>query len=196
MGIDADGAFSKLLKALIASDFVHKYRPFGEKSVDYYKIVDPFCVFYCKFVRDNVSQDPYYWSSNQFSQSVVSWRGFAFEDFCFRQSNAIKRALGIAGVSTEISAWAMQGDSNDDGSQTDLLIKRKDNIVNLCEMKFYSEEYSADKLEYRKMLKRIADLKEKLPKKYMVHPTLVTTFGLKYNEYSGIFQKVVILEDF
>ena len=45
------------------------------------------------------------------------------------------------------------------------------------------------------MLKRITDLKEKLPKKFIVHPTLVTTFGLKYNEYSGIFQKVVILED-
>ncbi len=89
----------------------------------------------------------------------------------------------------------MQGDVAGDGSQTDLLIKRKDNIVNLCEMKFYSEEYSVDKTEYRKMLKRIADLKDILPKRYIVHPTLVTTFGLKYNEYSGIFQKVVLLED-
>lgn len=194
LGVDADGAFSRLLKALIASDFIQKYRPFGEKSADFYKLVDPFCMFYGKFVKENESQDPYFWSSNQFSQSVVSWRGFAFEDFCFRQSDAIKRALGISGVSTEISAWTMQGDVAD-GSQADMLIKRKDNIVNLCEMKFYSEEFSVDKNEYRKMLKRIADLKEKLPKKFVVHPTLVTTFGLKYNEYSGIFQRVVILED-
>ncbi|MBQ9713297.1 MAG: ATP-binding protein, partial [Bacteroidales bacterium] len=79
--------------------------------------------------------------------------------------------------------------------QTDLLIKRKDNIVNLCEMKFYSEEYSADKTEYRKMLKRVEDLRQKLPAKFTIHPTLVTTFGLKHNEYSGIFQKVVTLEE-
>ena len=30
---------------------------------------------------------------------------------------------------------------------------------------------------------------------YSSHQTLVTTYGLKYNEYSGIFQNVVTLED-
>ncbi len=194
LGVDADGAFSKQLKALIESDFIQKYKPFGE-SREYYKLTDPFCIFYCKFVKGNDSQDPYYWSDNQFSQSVISWRGFAFEDFCFRQAEAIKRALGISGVSTEISAWAFAGNDSADGSQTDLLIKRKDNIVNLCEMKFYSEEYAVDKTAYKKMLKRIDDLKEQLPARFKIHPTLVTTFGLKYNEYSGTFQRVLTLED-
>ena len=195
LGVNADGSFTKKLKALIASDFIQKYKPFGESADEYYKLIDPFCIFYSKFVKDNDSQNPYFWSENQFSQKVVSWRGFAFEDFCFRQVDLVKRALGISGVSTEISTWNVKGDDIKEGSQTDLLIKRKDNIVNLCEMKFYSEEYSADKTEYRKMLKRVEDLRQILPAKFTIHPTLVTTFGLKHNEYSGIFQKVVTLEE-
>lgn len=196
LGVNADGFFTKQLNALMASDFIQKYRPFGEAKNDYYKLIDPFCVFYCKFLKGGNNQDPYFWSNNQFSQSVVSWRGFAFEDFCFRQVAAIKRALGISGVNTEISAWSLRGNDQNDGSQTDLVIKRKDNIVNLCEMKFYAEEYSADKEDNRKMLKRVEDLKKELPLKFTIHPTLVTTFGLKYNEYSGTFQNVVTIDDF
>lgn len=38
-------------------------------------------------------------------------------------------------------------------------------------------------------------MQNKLPKRMIVHPTLVTTEGLKYNEYSGIFTKVITLDD-
>ena len=81
------------------------------------------------------------------------------------------------------------------GTQVDLLLKRKDNVTNLCEMKFYSDTFEVSKSFYRTMLTRVNLLTERLPKKYAVHPTLVTTFGLKRNEYSGIFNKVITLDD-
>jgi hypothetical protein len=31
--------------------------------------------------------------------------------------------------------------------------------------------------------------------KYTVHSTLITAYGLAYNEYSGAFQQVIILEE-
>lgn len=31
-------------------------------------------------------------------------------------------------------------------TQIDLLIQRKDNVVNMCEMKFYSEEFAVDNI--------------------------------------------------
>ncbi len=34
-----------------------------------------------------------------------------------------------------------------------------------------------------------------LPRKTIVHPVLVTTEGLVYNEYSGIFQNVVTIDE-
>ena len=38
-------------------------------------------------------------------------------------------------------------------------------------------------------------LTEHIPRKTAIHTTLITTFGLTYNEYSGVFQKVVTIED-
>ncbi|MCF0164225.1 MAG: hypothetical protein HUJ92_03000 [Bacteroidales bacterium] len=126
---------------------------------------------------------------------MVSWRGFAFEEVCLRHINQIKRALGISGVASRQSAWAVKGSDDVQGSQIDLLIERKDNIVNMCEMKFYNEEYVVSQSYERVMTSRFNLLKESLPKKYAVHNTLVTTYGLKYNEYSGTFQNVVVMDD-
>ena len=37
--------------------------------------------------------------------------------------------------------------------------------------------------------------KKKMPRRKVVHLALVTTYGVAGNEYSGIFQKIVTLED-
>ena len=43
-----------MLKALIASDFVLRYVPFGcSKREVHYKLVDPFCIFYLRYVKEN-----------------------------------------------------------------------------------------------------------------------------------------------
>lgn len=173
-----------------------KYVPFGERRKEpYYQLIDPFCLFYLKFLADESITDPYYWTDNQTSQRVVAWRGYAFEDLCLRHIEQIKQSLGIHGVVSEQSAWSVQGEDEQEGAQIDLLIKRKDNVVNMCEMKFYSGDFSVTKTEYRKLLERIGLLAGRLPKKFVVHPTLVTTFGLTYNEYSGVFVRTVLLDD-
>ncbi len=38
-------------------------------------------------------------------------------------------------------------------------------------------------------------LEESTPKGMAVHSTLVTTYGLKYNEYSGDFDNVITMEE-
>jgi uncharacterized protein (DUF4213/DUF364 family) len=49
----------------------------------------------------------------------------------------IKATLGIAAVSTNIANWKSKNSEN--GVEIVLLINRKDNIVNICEIK-YSEK--------------------------------------------------------
>ena len=107
----------------------------------------------------------------------------------------IKKALSIYGVSTRQSSWTLRGDDDIEGTQIDLIIERNDNVVNLCEMKFYKNDFAVDKAYDRKLRNRLALLLERLPKRVAVHMTLITTFGLAYNEYFGAFQHVIVLDD-
>ena len=65
----------------------------------------------------------------------------------------------------------------------------------MCEIKFYGKEFVVNKA-YDKVLRNRQELLENVVgKKNVIHNTLITTFGLKYNEYSGIFDNVITLED-
>ncbi len=195
-GLKDCGNSTKLLKALVASDFIHAYVPFGMGKRDvHYKLIDPFCLFYMKFVQGCTELDPEFWMHNVTSQSVSSWRGFAFEEVCFSHISQIKKALDILGVSSTQSSWALKGDDETEGAQMDLLINRKDNVVNLCEMKLYNEKFTVTKSYYSKLVHRQNLLIERLPKRTVIHNVLVTTEGLTYNEYSGVFQNVVTIDD-
>lgn len=195
LGVSTGGWLSRALKALIASDFVVKYVPFGEnKKYEYYKLTDPFCLFYLKYVDGKNGVDDKYWQKNINSQSVVSWRGFAFENVCFNHIRQIKHALGISGVSTTHSAWIKQKDA-DGGMQIDLVISRSDNVVNMCELKFYSDDFVVSYDYYRIILGRQETIRPMLPRKVSVQSTLITTFGLSRNEYQGAFANVITLDD-
>jgi len=185
---------SERLNALVESDFVTKYVPFGySKREIHYKLSDPFCIFYIHFVLDKIESSGF-WSSNFNSPQISSWRGIAFEEVCLNHVEQIKHALSIGGVASEQSAWALQGEGNTQGTQIDLLIIRKDNMVNMCEMKYYSDEFEVDKEYDHKLRHRLTILSDKLPKKYGIHPTIITTFGMKKNMYSGFFVRELTME--
>lgn len=193
--ITAGGTLSKALKALIESDFVLKYTPFGEgRRTELYKLVDPFCMFYIKFVKNRNTLHEAFWQTNTNLMNIVAWRGFAFESVCFSHINQIKQALGISGVSTVESAWTKTGDDSRSGTQIDLIIDRKDNIINMCEIKFYGNNFTVNKEYYQKLLNRQELLSEVISPRKIIHNTLVTTFGLKENEYSAFFDKVITMD--
>ena len=194
--LSCNGDLSKWLKALAASDFIVSYVPFGEKARNvHFRLTDPFCLFYLKFVDGQTEMDEAFWMNNVDSPKITAWRGFAFEDLCLRHIEAIKRALQIGGVSSTQSAWAVSGEDGKEGTQIDLLIVRKDNVLNMCEMKFYSEEFAVTAEYHKKLVHRMNVLQPYLSHKMIIHSTLVTTFGLTYNQYSGDFTNVVTLDD-
>lgn len=188
------GSLSKNLNALISSDFVIKYVPFGfGKREEHYKLIDPFCIFYLHFIEGQKNGEKF-WQQNATSASISSWRGFAFENVCFNHIEQIKFALGIPAVITETSAWSKKEDDTG-GVQTDLLINRNDNVINMCEIKYYSGPFKVDKEYYAKILGRQTILSEKVSSKTSIHSTLITTFGLTDNGYSSAFVNTVTLED-
>lgn len=193
-GLPLGGGLSDTLTALAESDFIMRYSPYGKGTGEYYKLIDCFCLFWLKYVEPN-QNDAAYINDNFTSSIMKGWRGVAFEQVCWQHVAQIKRALEIGGVKTSLSAWNLPGNEDNAGAQVDLLIMRADNIVNLCEMKFYSSEYSIDKDEESKLLRRVEMLKETLSDKQRVHLTLITTFGLTYGKHSGKVQKVIACDD-
>ena len=195
LGVSDGGRISGHLNALLASDFITKYVPFGMgKREEHFKLADPFCLFYLHFIKDRKDRNEEFWQQDVASQEIISWRGYAFENVCFNHIAQIKKALGISGVSTTASAWSKREDDSE-GTQIDLLISRKDNVLNMCEIKYYGGDFSVKKEYYKKLLHRQEMLMEQVSSKVAVRSTLITTYGLTRNEYSGIFTNVITLED-
>lgn len=195
LGIKDGGRLSSNLNALISSDFIIKYVPFGHgKREEHYKLTDPFCMFYLHFIWNRKKLSEKFWQQNVTSSFVSIWRGFAFENVCFNHIEQIKRSLGISGVITDASAWSKK-DDDADGTQIDLLISRNDNVINMCEIKYYNGEFKVNKDYYLKLLNRQAILAENVSTRIAIHSTLITTFGLTTNEYSGAFTNVIVLDD-
>jgi len=193
--IPLGGGLSDTLSALCESDFIVRYKPYGEsKYTDYYKLIDNFCLFWLKYV-DGGDGDPNFMTDNQTSDIMKAWRGVAFEEVCWRHIDQIKWALSVAGVKSSISAWSLRGDDNKEGVQIDMIIDRADNVVNLCEMKFSGSKYSISKDEEMKLRKRIEALKSTLNSKQTVHLTFITTYGVEPGKHSGIVQKSIEMDD-
>ena len=189
------GRFSKNLNALISSDFIVKYVPFGYgKREEHYKLIDPFCIFYLHFIKNQKKMSEKFWQQNATAPSVNTWRGFAFENVCFNHIEQIKYALGIPAVISETRAWSKKEDDTE-GTQIDLLISRNDNVINMCEIKYYSGPFKVDKEYYAKILQRQSILSEMVSPKVAIYNTIITTFGLTRNEYSGAFVNEIVLDD-
>ncbi len=107
LGITDGNSITKALNSLLASNFIIKYVPFGLSKRDvHYKLTDPFCLFYLHFINNQTTINEEFWLQNTSSQMVSTWRGYAFEYVCFNHIKEIKKALGISGVISNVSAWS------------------------------------------------------------------------------------------
>lgn len=193
LNISDGGNLTKVINALLSSDFIEKYVPFGcDSKISNYRLIDPFCIFYLKFCYEQ-ERDSSFWGNGVTSQELSSWRGLAFENVCLNHIYEIKKALGISGVITKTSTWNYNNENS--SGQIDLIISRNDNVVNMCEIKFYSKPFTVDENLYMKILSRDEEIRKYISKKAAVHNTLITTFGANKNQYSSVFQNILTLDD-
>ena len=158
--------------------------------------MDNYTLFYFKFIKNNIDNDRTFWSDSLESPFRMAWLGFAFERLCLLHIDQIKRALGISGVRTSVSTWRHRADSEyPKGAQIDLIIDRRDDIINLCEMKFcqgkflIAKKYDDELLSKRQVFKAVTGTKK------AVHLTMVTTEGVERNAYWNDVQSEVTLDD-
>ncbi|MEM9888314.1 MAG: DUF234 domain-containing protein [Bacteroidota bacterium] len=109
-----------------------------------------------------------------------SWSGYAFEMLCLHHIPQIKSALGISGVQTSISTWHTKE------AQIDLVLDRKDQVINLCEMKFSIHPFAIDKKYAESLRNKIGHFRAQTQTKKALFLTFITTYGIQPNKYSGL----------
>lgn len=126
-----------------------------------------------------------------------AWAGLTFEQLCKDHISQMKQKLGISGVLTEESVWFTREDPilNTPGAQIDLVIRRRDKVIHLCEMKYSINEFTIDK-EYDASLRNKLDAFQRINgTKDTLLLTMITTYGVRENMYSGIVQSRITLDD-
>lgn len=191
------GTLSSKLDELESCGFIRKYYAFGMKAKGaIYQLIDNFTIFYYSFMKDEPADENFF--SNQLNMPALNtWMGYAFERVVLMHIDQIKAKLGIQGVLTEVNSWHCKANPDEGikGSQIDLLIVRKDQVINLCEMKYSGVEYTVtDKVDVS-IRNKIHDLKTVTKTKYAIYPTLITTYGVVDNAYALNMQSIVTMED-
>ncbi|HBE10585.1 MAG TPA: hypothetical protein DCY81_08655 [Lachnospiraceae bacterium] len=195
-GVAANGVLSKMLTDLINSGFVRINDIFGRKKRDItYQLSDYYSLFYFRFIKDNYGKDEHLWSNSNDNPARRSWEGLTFEQICKDHIQQIKNKIGIAGVMTEISSWSKQKNDEEDGVQIDLLIDRRDRVINLCEIKFSGAQFEIKKEYDIKLKNKVEVFRETTKTNKTIQMTMITTYGIKKNMYSNYVGKEITLDD-
>ena len=140
--IPDNGGLSEVLDDLCNCDFIRRYYPINKKQRDaVYQLTDLFSLFHLRYIKNSTGMDDTFWTDTIDSPSHRAWCGYAFEQVCLHHIRQIKRALGIEGVQASICSWSAPASVDSEGkkregAQIDLVIDRRDQTINLCEMKF------------------------------------------------------------
>lgn len=193
----ATGSYQRAIEELIMSDFVVENMPFGKKKRGtLYRLIDEYSVFYHRFIKSNKKYTEGIWQQIAASQSYKIWSGYAFESLCHKHIQEIKNALGIGTVFTEIYSLRIPKTETDEGFQIDLILDRKDNTINLCEVKFHAAPFVIDQKYYQHLLKMRQRFIDYTGTKKQVYLTFITSHGVVENKYAQeIVDAEVKLED-
>ena len=194
-GLPNAGSTTRLLDELEESGFIRKYIPFGKKMRNsLYQLVDFYSHFYLKFIENTHITNNNNWLNAIDTPKYRAWSGYAYEQICMYHLPQIKYKLGISSVYTEIFSW--RSSESENRVQVDLIIDRRDNIVNLCEIKFSINPFIINKKYATELRNKIGVFKAETRTRKSVFLTMITTYGVKQNIHStGLFQNEMKMED-
>lgn len=195
------GVLTVVLENLVRCDFLRRYAAFGKSERNaLYQLTDLFSLFHLRFVADNNGQDAQFWSNMRENPSRVAWRDYAFEQVCLHHIPQIKEAIGIKAVLSNVCSWSCPTFTDKDGNpwqgtQIDLLIDRRDQVINICEMKYANDVYIIDKDYEERLRRRLSTFQHLTRTRKALHLTFITTYGLSRNTHSGNVQTEVTMGD-
>lgn len=192
-GIPTNGALSNILQNLMDSGFITESISFSNRKEKIYQLSDFYSLFYFDFLKENYGTE-HYWSNSTDLPKRRNYLGLTFELLCKKHINQIKKSLSILGINSVDYSYNTTGKEDSKGSQIDLIIDRRDNVANLCEIKYSINLFEINKDYHLNLLNKI-DTFQKENKNKSVSLVLITTYGLKKNSYSNIINKTITLDD-
>lgn len=190
-GVTDGESLTEALEELEQCGFLRGYKNATKKERGIcYQLIDPFSRFALAFLQEKSIGS---WQSYYGTPSYDTWSGNAFELLCLNNIASIKSALGISGVLTNESAW--RSEKSKPGAQIDLLIERRDGVINVCEMKYSAVKYSISE-EYEENLRnKLAVFRNETRTTAALHLTMIVSNGLVQNEHSDIVVNVITGKD-
>ena len=190
-GTPSGASLSRALSNLQACGFIRKYDAFERrKNGRRYQLIDSFCAFYQKFLKNRAFDS---WEAHVATPSYYSWRGNAFELACLAHLPQIKSALGISGVETRSFPWT--GEAGDSKAQIDLVIDRRDGIVDLCEAKFTDLPFVLDKASFEELVRKREAFRAETKCSKALHLVIISASGVEQNAYAHNVQAVIGPDD-
>jgi hypothetical protein len=194
--LTSGGGVTQILDELAQSGFIKPYAPFGKAVKDsVYKLTDEYSLFYIRFIENGRFSGAGSWERFAAGAAWRSWSGVAFESICMKHIVQMKRALGIEQVHTETSMWRSRPGESDPGTQIDLLIDRRDQCINICEMKFSVNSFELSKAYAKELQNKVRIFRENVKTRKTLFLTLVTTHGVRNKDsYPGLVQSEVTMD--
>lgn len=177
-GLSSGGQFTKSMNELIESGFVEKYQSYREnRKMTLYRIFDEFCLFHLQFIVP-FKGNP--WTQLYTKKEYESWSGYAFEMVCYKHVECIKRELKCDQINSKNYSWV------NSKAQVDLVIDRDDNIVNLCEIKFYNDTCKIEANYADSLRNKETQFRTETSTRKGINTVMVTTWGITGKHAVGL----------
>lgn len=124
--------------------FIKRYTPFDKTAASLlarYEISDPYLQFYHRLIEpklNDIQQGRYQNNpAKAFNiRQLQQWLGYSLERYCRNHAHIIAEHLGFSDVDYQSGAFFSRASSKADrGFQIDLVYKRADKVITLCEIK-------------------------------------------------------------
>ena len=173
---------TKCLENLEQCGFIRKFSDYStRKNGSHYQLIDPMCLFYLTFIENgNIGT----WMEYIHTPAYYAWSGLSFEKVCLLHIRQIKQKLGIGGISSKEFSWKSK--TTKPGAQIDLLIDRKDDVINICEIKFSNEAFAIDENYEKELLHKVETFRKETSSRKALWLTMITFAGLVNNEHKSI----------
>lgn len=194
-GLNSGGTLTRVLHDLEESGFISSYTDLYNKQKNtVYRLSDYYTAFYFRFIKGGKYNGDNAWTNLLDNPVHRTWQGFAFEQICIDHIQQIKKALGISGIVSNHASW--KGKTEKKAAQIDLLIDRRDEVINICEAKFSINPFTINKEYAEKLREKAGVFKEVTKTKKSVFLTFITTYGVEKNQYAlQLMQNEVTMDD-
>lgn len=184
------GGASDYLEELVACGFIDAYAPYYISSdnakLKRYCISDNYMRFFLKHIEAKLSairagefKDPENFSQilpiSKFQQTL----GLAFEFFCRKRHSLIAKLLGFGAINYHAGSYFRRNSQNN--YQIDLIFKRADKVLSVCEVKYQSNPVS---LQQSREFERKLEFLE-IPKGHHIRRVLIAPGGVSEGVRSG-----------